>query len=95
MYNKGQGVEKNDLAALYWFDKAVDNGAAVVAQRDRNGMLNAYKANFTVSDFFDEMMKLSAWCRMGSPDVPKDANKASYWRELGENYLREAAKYRG
>lgn len=95
LYNNGKGVEKNDLAALYWFDKAVDNGAAVVAQRDRNGMLNAYKANFTVSEFFDEMMKLSAWCRMGSPDVPKDANKASYWRELGENYLREAAKYRG
>ena len=28
LFNAGAGIEKNDLASLYWFDKAVDNGAA-------------------------------------------------------------------
>ena len=95
LYNNGKGVEKNDLASLYWFDKAVDHGAAAVAQRDRDGMLNAYKTNFTVSDFFGEMLMLSRWCRMGSADVPKDAKKAAYWMEIGENYVRENAGKKG
>ena len=87
LYNDGKGVEKNDLAALYWFDKAVDNGAAAVAQKHRNRILNAYK-NLAVTDFFEEMMKLSTWCRMGNADIPKDAKKAAYWREFGDDYVR-------
>ena len=92
LYNAGAGLEKNDLAALYWFDKAVDNGAADVAQKDRDGMLNAYRTNFTPVEFYEEMMKLSGWCSVGSEDVPKDAVKAAYWREIGEDRAREAAQ---
>ena len=84
LYNAGAGVEKNDLAALYWFDKAVDNGAADIALKDRDGILNAYKTNFSPAEFFEEMMKLSGWCSIGSEDVPKNAAKAAYWREIGE-----------
>ena len=29
------------------------------------------------------MQILSGWCSVGSADVPKDAAKASYWREMG------------
>ena len=92
LLNAGAGIEKNDLASLYWFDKAVDNGAADVALKDRDGMLNAYKTNFTPTEFYEEMMKLSGWCRIGSKDVPKDAAKAVFWREIGEGRVRGAAK---
>ena len=95
LYNAGAGLEKNDLAALYWFDKAVDNGAANVAQKDRDGILNAYKTNFSPADFYAEMLKLSGWCAIGSEDVPKDAAKSVYWREIGENAARDSAGKKG
>ena len=85
LYNVGAGLEKNDLASLYWFDKAVDNGAADVAKKDRDGILNAYKTNLTPREFYEEMMKLSGWCNIGSEAVPKDAAKAAYWRAIGES----------
>ena len=91
LYNAGAGVEKNDLASLYWFDKAVDNGAADVAQKDRDGMLNAYKKNFTPSEFYEAMMDLVGWCSVGSKDVPKDADKAAFWREIGETAVSDAS----
>ena len=91
LYNAGAGVEKNDLASLYWFDKAVDNGAADVAQKDRDGMLNAYRTNFTPSEFYEAMMDLVGWCSIGSREVPKDAAKAAFWREIGESAVRDAS----
>ena len=83
LYNAGAGVEKNDLASLYWFDKAVDNGVEI-SRKDRDGILNAYKTNLTTTEFYEQMMMLSGWCSVGSGDVPKDAAKAEYWREIGE-----------
>lgn len=44
---KAAGPKQNDLASLYWFDKAVDNGAADLAQKDRDGILNAYRTNLS------------------------------------------------
>ena len=90
LYNTGSGVEQNDLAALYWFDKAVDNNAADVALTDRDGILNAYRAGCSPSEFYELMLDLSGWCRLGSADVPKDAKKADYWKEIGERQVREA-----
>lgn len=84
LYNAGAGVEKNDLVSLYWFDKAVENGAADVAQKDREGILNAYKSSLTPSEFFDYMMRLSGWCTLGNENIPKDAEKAKFWRMMGE-----------
>ena len=85
LYNAGRGIEQNDIAALYWFDKAVDNGAADVAQTDRDGLLNYYKENFPTDVFSATMLKLAKWCQTGSKDVPKDEAKAVYWRKIAEN----------
>ena len=91
LYNQGVGVEKNDLVSLYWFDKAVDNGIGV-AQTDRNGILNAYRTNFPLADFYKQIMILSGWCSIGSEEIPKDANKAIYWRKIGEKAVVAKAK---
>lgn len=84
LYNQGAGLEKNDLASLYWFDKAVDNGIGA-AQIDRNGILSAYRANLSPTEFYEQIMILSGWCSIGSDAIPKDANKAIYWRKIAEN----------
>ena len=83
-FNMGCGVEQNDLAALYWWDKAVSNGAGDLALKDRDGLLNHYKATLSPKEFYEYMTILSGWCRIGSEDVPKDAQKAEYWREIAE-----------
>lgn len=83
LYNIGGGVGKNDLAALYWFDRAVDNGAEV-AKQDRDGILNAYRSNFPAEAFKREMLQLSEWCATGTGDIPEDMAKAAYWREVAE-----------
>ena len=92
LYNLGAGIKQNDLAALYWFDKAVDNGAADVAQVDRDGILNAYRTNFSAEAFRKEIMMLSGWCSKGSRDVPMDPEKAAYWREIGESDAKDTAE---
>lgn len=92
LYHAGAGLEKNELAALYWLDKAVDCGAADLAQADRDGLLDAYRTSFAAPEFYGEMMKLVGWCSVGSTDVPKDAAKAIYWREMGEGMVRELEK---
>ena len=84
LYNAGEGVEQNDVAALYWFDKAVDNGAADVAQQDRDGIFNAYKNNFSEEAFKATMLKISECCQNGSEDIPKDSEKVEYWRKFAE-----------
>ena len=55
-------------------------------------MLNACKTNFTLTEFYEEMIKLSGWCSIGSKDVPKDAAKAVIWREIGECRVKAAAE---
>ncbi len=88
LYNQDAGVEKNDLVSLYWFDKAVDNGIEA-AQVDRNGILNAYRKNLSPAEFYEQIIMLSGWCSIGSNDIPKDANKAAYWRKIGEDTIRK------
>ena len=84
LYHQGNGVERSDLASLYWFDKALDNGIEE-ARTDRDGLLNAYRTDFSPAEFYDQMMILSGWCNLGSENVPKDANKAVYWRNIAES----------
>jgi len=79
LYNNGAGVEKNDLAALYWFDRAADN-QFVPALTDRDGILNAYRENLSPAEFYEQMELLAEWCTHGSPDVPQDGEKAAFWR---------------
>ena len=83
LYHQGAGVGKNDLVSLYWFDKAFDNGI-LVAQVDRDRILNAYRIKLSSAEFYEHIMILSGWCSIGSGDIPKDANKAAYWRKISE-----------
>ena len=75
------------------YERAVDNHTDI-AQTDRDGMLGAYRTNFSPSEFYDEMMRLAGWCSIGSDDVPKDAPKAVFWRKIGEDRIREANQKR-
>lgn len=81
LYNAGMGVEENDLAALYWFDKAADQGIEK-ALADRDGILNAYRNNLSSEEFYDDMARLSGWCAVGSADVPKGAQRAQRWQTV-------------
>lgn len=83
LYNAGAGVEKDDLVALYWFDRAVDNEVEA-AKQDREGLLNAYKNNLSPEEFYDAMQQLSRKCAVGDSDIPKDAEKVAYWRSVAE-----------
>ena len=82
-YNRGTGVEKNDLTALYWFDRAVDR-QIVPAMPDRDGILNAYRKNLSRAGFFEQMNLLGGYCAIGTEDIPRDAAKAAYWRRVAE-----------
>ena len=81
LYDAGAGVQKNGLAALYWLDCAVDNGAADMALADRDGLLSACRQGLSAPEFRKMMSMLSDWCELGSPDVPANPAKAVYWRE--------------
>lgn len=82
LYNAGAGVEQNDLAALYWIDRAVDNGAADIAIQDRDALLDAMRKERSDQEFYEMAATLVEWCENGTPDVPLDHDKAAYWREL-------------
>ena len=81
-YEQGIGLEQNDLAALYWLDRAVDNGAADPALKERDEILAAYRQSLSESAFREAMQTLAAWCESGTADMPVDAKKAAQWREL-------------
>ena len=83
LYNAGAGVEKDDLAALYWFDRAVDNGCDA-AKQDRIGIFNAYKDNNSPCRVLRHHDDLSGRCVHGDGDIPKDAEKSAFWRSIGE-----------
>ena len=82
LYNAGIGLRGSDLAALYWLDRAVDNGAEDVAREERDGMLDAYRQGLSDEAFRAMMAELADWCEDGTPDVPADPAKASHWRAL-------------
>ena len=84
LYNAGAGVEKNDLAALYWFDRAAEQGFAPAAT-DRNGILNAYRNNNSPSVFQGIMAELANACRVGTKDIPRDERKAECWEKISDS----------
>lgn len=89
LYNVGAGLERDDLAALYWFDRAADNGVEA-SKKDRDGILNAYFTNNSPEEFSDIMETLAKACANGTPDIPQDNKKAQYWREECEKLLRNS-----
>ena len=82
LYNGGTGVSHNDLAALYWLDCAVDNGAADEAQGDRDNMLAALRQSMSESQFHEVLAKLADCCEKGTPDIPINQEKAVRWRDF-------------
>ena len=83
MYRDALGIERNDLASLYWIDKASDNGIDI-ANEERIKQLEAYVINCTDEDFYKIMILLSNWCLFGCSYVPRDAKKANQWRLIAE-----------
>ena len=81
LYVDGDGVQQNDLAALYWFDRAVDNGAGSEALEMRDSILDAYRLGLPTEEFDAAMAGLSAWCEQGTADIPADPVRAARWRE--------------
>ncbi len=81
-YNAGAGVEQNDLAALYWFDRACDQGIAP-ARTDRDGILSAYITNLGKQETACQLRLLADWCATGATEaVPRDDAKAEYWMQM-------------
>ena len=87
LYNAGAGTEKNDMAALYWFDRASDNRVQE-AQKDREGILNAYRNNNSPEVFSETIEQIVKECSNGSKDIPRDDKKAEYWRSQKEQILK-------
>lgn len=83
LYNAGSGIRKNDLAALYWFDRAADQGIAA-ARTDRDGILNAYRSSLSAEEFSEYMEQLACWCREGTEDIPQTSEKAERWHSLAQ-----------
>ena len=83
LYNTGMGVQESDLAALYWLDHAVDNGAEE-ARCDLDGMLGAYRQSLSADELRQMLLTLSDWCEVGTPDVPADPAKAARWRQYAQ-----------
>lgn len=83
LFNAGAGVPQNDLVALYWFDKAHDNGIKE-ATPDRFGIFNAYSESLSAEEFTEYMQRLAGWCRTGSPHIPQDPAKADFWMKTAK-----------
>ncbi len=82
LYNAGAGVEKNDLASLYWFDRASEQGVDA-AKTDRDGMLNAYVNNLGKQETAEQLRLLAGWCATGIDNaVPIDKAKAVFWKNM-------------
>lgn len=88
MYINGAGIEKNDLYAMYWLDKAADTGD-VDAQQHSEGIFKAYSQNLQMQDFVNTMSTLISACSNGSFHIPKDPDKAIYWKAKAERILAE------
>lgn len=84
LYNAGVGVEKDDQVALYWFDRAAGNHVEE-AKKDRDGLFGAFKNNFSSEVFYHSIMAISQRCAVGGKDIPKDVEKAVYWKKAAED----------
>ena len=86
LYNRGIGLERNDLAALYWFNKAEEQGEAA-AGTDCDGIFQAYCRNLGREDFAEQIGLLAHWCRTGRGPVPLDRERGAYWTGRMEKIL--------
>lgn len=59
--------------------KATDNSMEI-SKKDRDGILNTYFKNSSPEEFFDIMEILEKACINSTSDIPRDNEKAKYWR---------------
>ncbi|MCD8132099.1 MAG: sel1 repeat family protein [Lachnospiraceae bacterium] len=88
LYNAGAGVSKNDLVALYWLDRAVNNGYKD-ARKDREGILESYRASLTATEFQEYFERLSNWCETGTADIVAMPKRAQYWKGVSMSERRK------
>ena len=81
IYCQGVGTDKSDVIALYWWDKADDQGHPL-AKKDLLGLINYYKERMTDDEFKKMIKPLVNWCKTGTSHIPKDLEKEAYWAEM-------------
>lgn len=84
--NRGIGLEKNDLAALYWFNKAEEQGN-LQSGADCDGIFQSYSRKLSREDFAEQIGLLAHWCRTGRGPVPLDRERGAYWTGRMEKVL--------
>ncbi len=80
LHLEGQGAEKSDLSAMYWFNKAADNGMSD-GRTHSEGIFKAYFDNNSRTDFAEIIDILIKQCREGCKDFSADPKKAEYWKK--------------
>ena len=95
MYLEGKGVEKDELSALYWFDRAADSSTKEndikIAKEKRDKVLDALIHSYPPEEFYDIMDQLIKACVHGSANIPQDNEKAKYWKDVCEKQLQKRA----
>ena len=101
IYMQGFGTAINQLAALYWFDKAADLGNKQ-AKTNRDLVFNEFlkqkkgpvEATMTLPGKFSMDFKaksifgvLSVWCKFGSDGVMLDEEKSKYWEVCAKSKI--------
>ncbi len=81
LYNAGAGVARNDLAALYWFDRAADNDYEP-AKIDKAHILEAYGNQLSAAEFQRHFEILAYWCETGTDDIAALPERAEYWKRI-------------
>lgn len=91
-YNSGIYLEKDDVAAMYWFGRAAENGNKA-AEIDRDGILNAFYRNFTTDDFASMVKQLLGSCETGTSNIPRDLSSKIKWEKRFEKFMHENQNY--
>ncbi|MCH5252965.1 MAG: sel1 repeat family protein [Lachnospiraceae bacterium] len=94
IYCAGVGIEKSDVVALYWWNKAEEQGHEL-ARKDALGLIEYYTERMTDEEFEEMLLPLVNWCKTGTEHIPKDLEKAAYWEEMlsEENTIRFIDRY--
>ena len=95
LYGLGLSHVKNELSALYWFDRAADSSTKEndlkIANEKRDKVLDALIHSYPPEEFYDIMDQLIKACVHGSANIPQDNEKAKYWKDVCEKQLQKRA----
>ncbi|MDR3266582.1 MAG: sel1 repeat family protein [Tannerella sp.] len=82
-YMRGYGTERNDLTALYWFDKAAGYKNEQ-AKENRDAIFRAYLFETGVLQSKELFELLASWCEQGINGIPVDIEKSNYWNDISD-----------